>query len=709
MSVKRFKGVNNRDVMRQVRAELGPDALILSSRNTGDGVEITAQVEMAATAAGQQPPPAELTGQSADPSYARPRTHTGGEARHLATPARSGAAAGGQDGHFAQLAHQLLAEVQQMREQLNRQESASDPAPREAGQPQLVRQLIATGMSPELSVELVQQLPTELQASQASGSAQQEALAGLVDELLLSASTPNELLESGGVVALVGPTGVGKTTTTAKLAAHYLQQHRPEELALITTDSYRIGAREQLQIYADLLGVDLYGLDDAAHWQELRDQLARRKLVLVDTVGMSQRDQRVVEQLSRLAPAEHRTRLVLLLNAASRRETLQEVVQAHQQAAQQAGLHLDDCLITKQDEAYRLGAALDTVIGAGLRLHYVSHGQRVPEDISAWHRERLAAESLPQVGGLPGGEWAHEGQPDLLLGQGRRLTRTLQQMRQQLPEFNQVLQSWADLDADWQPPPVEEAAFYMLPETEPAWLQGFSLAGEPLLLPRPRVLADAPDAGLVLTREPLVDEHPEAPWIAPIHRNRRVWLGQQRQPVHQCYSQAREETTLTVRYQGRTQQLKVRQCQIHAQPDSPALMLLMARLVSAGKRQSVRHYWVLPADLTSAQWPALLQAELYARQNKAIVRQALELTTSPDFHGTPPAQQSWLAQALAGTVARLQAGPAEQLEPLGQQLLRLTGRRGQADSRKLLHSCWQVLAAYNAMHYVQQQTEGASW
>jgi flagellar biosynthesis protein FlhF len=191
------------------------------------------------------------------------------------------------------------------------------------------------------------------------------------------------MLDAGGVFALMGPTGAGKTTTTAKLAARFVVRHGAEKLALLTTDSYRIGGHEQLRIYGKILGVTVHAVRDVADLRVTLSELRHKHTVLIDTVGMSQRDQAVAEQVEMLCEAGKPVKRLLLLNATSHGDTLNEVVEAYQKRG------LDGCILSKIDEAASLGPALDCAIRHQLNVHYLATGQRVPEDLHIANRQYL--------------------------------------------------------------------------------------------------------------------------------------------------------------------------------------------------------------------------------------------------------------------------------------------------------------------------------
>jgi flagellar biosynthesis protein FlhF len=161
----------------------------------------------------------------------------------------------------------------------------------------------------------------------------------------------------------------------AKLAARCTLKHGPASLALITTDTYRIGAYEQLRIYGKILGVPVYVIKDEADLQLTLSDLRNKHLILIDTVGMSQRDRRLSEQVALLSGTGRGIRRLLLLSANGQGSTLEDVARCYKKD------DMDGCILTKIDEAISIGPALDVIIRHKLVLHYVANGQRVPEDL----------------------------------------------------------------------------------------------------------------------------------------------------------------------------------------------------------------------------------------------------------------------------------------------------------------------------------------
>ncbi|MGY2491238.1 flagellar biosynthesis protein FlhF [Cupriavidus sp. CP313] len=355
MSVAKFVAANGREAMRQVREAMGPDAVVLSNRTVEGGVEIVA---MRDTDLGSVQATAQV--------YVPPAP--------VVEPAAIG---------------DLRGELQSMRAMLERQLAGINPVPSAvasaaahgvaASDPlreSLFEWMVGAGFSGQLARTLLARLPLGYDRPAAMGWIRTE-LASKLPVL----GDEDSLFAQGGVLALVGPTGVGKTTTTAKLAARFVLRHGADKLALLTTDSFRIGAHEQLRIYGDILGVPVHAVKDAA---DLRFALAAMKdkhLVIIDTVGMSQRDRSLSEQIAMLAGVPAPVQRVLLLNGASHGDTLNEVVHAYRHDAAPDGGGIDGCIISKLDEATHLGSVLDVVIRHRLPVFYASTGQRVPEHL----------------------------------------------------------------------------------------------------------------------------------------------------------------------------------------------------------------------------------------------------------------------------------------------------------------------------------------
>lgn len=223
---------------------------------------------------------------------------------------------------------------------------------------------------------IVERIPADADPARARG-----LLLGLLAKSLRVSD--DEPIERGGIVALVGPTGVGKTTTLAKLAARYAALHSARDVALVTTDGFRIGAREQLFTYGRLLGMPVIEVGNPNELGDTLDRLGDYRLVLVDTAGLSHRDLALGAQLSALARLPHvNTQLVLPANTHA--DDLDEVVHRFG-IAKPRGV-----VLSKVDETGRLGAALGVTVRHGLPISYLTDGQRVPEDLHRAEAHRLA-------------------------------------------------------------------------------------------------------------------------------------------------------------------------------------------------------------------------------------------------------------------------------------------------------------------------------
>jgi flagellar biosynthesis protein FlhF len=234
-----------------------------------------------------------------------------------------------------------------------------------------MKRLLAAGFSASFSRLLLERLPSE----ETDLARALKWIKSTIAHNLKLAGNADDIVERGGVYALVGPTGVGKTTTVAKLAARAVLRHGASKIALVTTDTYRIGAQDQLRIYGRILGTPVFAVRDENDLEMTLSDLSGRHLVFVDTVGMSQRDKRLSEQVALLCGEQRDVKRLLLLGAPSQGVTLEEVARAY------SGPGLIGCVLTKIDEALTYGPVLDVAIRHELPLHYVTNGQRVPEDL----------------------------------------------------------------------------------------------------------------------------------------------------------------------------------------------------------------------------------------------------------------------------------------------------------------------------------------
>jgi flagellar biosynthesis protein FlhF len=413
MKIKRYMAESMRAALAQVRAEQGPDAVILSSRRVDEGIEVIAAVDYdealfagatqkrASVAAAETPqPPAAARSPAASPAAsplslfdqmlaseevfrlvmpsdddenAPTAAGPAAVAPTAAAPARQSTSA--PDGSY----HEMQRELKELREMLRGElahMSWHEKRPRDPLQARVLEQLTAMDIAPDVAVALAARTP-KVPDSKDSSNLPVELLATylrVVDKL-----GP----VNGGVIALVGPTGAGKTTTIGKLATRWSMQHGSQDLALVSTDGYRVGARDQLMTYSRLLGAPLHTANSGEELAQALERLKSKKLVLIDTAGMGPRDVRLKEQLAALKLGAARARVFLALPAHGEPNALDEAVRSF------ANLTPDACILTKVDEAASLGAVLSTILRHRLRIAYLCNGQRVPEDLHAAYDRRL--------------------------------------------------------------------------------------------------------------------------------------------------------------------------------------------------------------------------------------------------------------------------------------------------------------------------------
>jgi flagellar biosynthesis protein FlhF len=441
MNVKKFTAATSRDALRKVREALGPDAVILSNRPVDGVVEILAldndAVAALASPAIEEPQapsfqafdndfdpepvfsraPAAFAPAAPEPRQPAPRAAApkldsfAGQpyVERRAAPAiepdipptyvnrrapssepgidmaamtqmMSAAIASAKESAALEMSG-MMNEIRAMRGLMETQLAELSWNATQQREPQkaaVLREMLAAGFSATLARYLIDKMPATKDAADAL-----RWIKTVLARNLTTIANEDDLLNRGGVFALVGPTGVGKTTTTAKLAARCVMRHGPDKLALITTDAYRIGGHEQLRIYGKILGVMVHSVKDEADLRIALKELKNKHTVLIDTIGMSQRDQMVTEQVAMLSDSGADVKRLLCLNATSTNETLNEVVRAYQ------GSGLAGCIMTKLDEAASIGNVLDVVIRQKLNLHYISNGQRVPEDLHLADRAML--------------------------------------------------------------------------------------------------------------------------------------------------------------------------------------------------------------------------------------------------------------------------------------------------------------------------------
>lgn len=372
MKIKRYFAPDMRQAIRNVREEQGPDAVILSNRRVNGGIEIIAALDYDESLLGQMSGAASGTERQAS----QPCDATNNDVAGAPRPTIEWS----QDPTLIDMRQ----EIKTLRGILENQLSHlawGDLARRNPQQAGILQRFSQMGVS----ADLAQQIAAEIHQADDLEHAWRQALAVLAHQVR---TTDDDVLTRGGVISLVGPTGVGKTTMIAKLAARYALRHGKRHVALVSTDSFRIGAHEQLHTFGQLLGVPVYSAADRKSLSAVLTDLSDKQLVLIDTAGMSQRDLRLSEQIATLEGAGDRIQTYLVLSSNIHSATVHEVVQAFRCA------RLHGCMLTKLDETASLGGPLSAVVRYQLPIAYVGDGQRVPEDMHPARAHSLVSRAV---------------------------------------------------------------------------------------------------------------------------------------------------------------------------------------------------------------------------------------------------------------------------------------------------------------------------
>jgi len=385
-----------REAIRLVREEQGADAVILSNRRVPGGVEVVAATDYDAAlvqSAAQRslqpsiPAPSEAyeeapisAASTLPPPVVAAVPPPPPPVMQAPTPSPESIAA---VTRAVESNDQLNREIQTLRALIEEQLASlrwGDMQKHRPRQAEALRTMVNLGLEPELARSIAEELPEGTDAERA-----RFLPLGLLSRRL--PVTGQDPVLDGGIIALVGPTGVGKTTTIAKLAARYASVHGVRDIALITADHYRIGAQEQLFTYGRLLGVPVHAVGPDDSLTDLLQRLGDRKLVLIDTAGLSQNDRIVATQMQQIAAAGASIKTWLVIAGNAQPGVQYDTVRAF------GSIPLDGCVISKLDEAHRIGGALSVAIRHGLSIHYYTDGQRVPEDLHLARADRLVLQA----------------------------------------------------------------------------------------------------------------------------------------------------------------------------------------------------------------------------------------------------------------------------------------------------------------------------
>ncbi len=424
MQVKRFEGVDMQEVLRLVKDELGPHAVILSTRHIKKGkgafgmfgrpiVEVTAAVDreeepplVVRPQLGRRPMPsmpAEANARDAtdlvralDPLQ-RDMDQVKELLEQLATKERYAPQV-----NFPSLEREMNAVKRLIEHLVGKQQDTSSPLFPSTIMPYYQR-MLGCGLEEPLARRMAEKVQNSLTKDKLED---ERYVRGYFANMLVKTvpvSDPLRLLPGKlTAVALVGPTGVGKTTTIAKLAAHYTLGEK-KKVALLTIDTYRIAAVEQLRTFAKIIGLSLDVVLTPSELNQVLVQHHDKDLVLIDTAGRSQRDALQMAELRSFFPEDTPVIVHLVLSATASWSNLLETVERFQ------GLVLASLVFTKLDETNAFGTLLGTALRGQIPLSYFTTGQRVPEDIEVATAERVV-DLILNVSHWPQGEtqW-HEG------------------------------------------------------------------------------------------------------------------------------------------------------------------------------------------------------------------------------------------------------------------------------------------------------------
>jgi flagellar biosynthesis protein FlhF len=401
MGPQKFIAANTTEALKLVRQQVGGDAMVLSTRDTPQGVEIVA-ISPEALSSLSQRKDAEGLGQFAAPTFtssANSKAANTGFSPEVApasavlsSPASINASPA--DAPTAPQVEKLLAEFSAVKQLLQTHLSArawDDIQAQSTDKAEALRILLNAGFSPQLCGELAD----ELAALPADPNTR---LVDRLQKLLepkIQTLDPLSVFDPGGIFAFIGPTGVGKTTAIAKIAARCVLRYGRDQLALLTTDTFRIGAQEQLKVYAKIIGVPVVTLRDSDDLTTKLNSMKDRRVILLDTAGVSQRDTQMLEQAKLLLEGAPSLKRILVMSSTTDLRTQEDVILMHQMATQnETQKALIGAIITKTDEAAQIGPVVDCLIRHKLPLMFLANGQRVPEDLSQANTAYLSHRAL---------------------------------------------------------------------------------------------------------------------------------------------------------------------------------------------------------------------------------------------------------------------------------------------------------------------------
>jgi len=375
VKIKRYLDKDMRHVLRRVREDQGPDAVILSNRRVDDGIEVIAALDYDEALVRHAIGIDSDKEASSDIKIDRDALAEIAEVDFVPAPTTEVVSAELQP----QPLKEMHDEISSMRGLLETQLSGlvwKNGAERAPLRAQMLRNLARLGIAPDIASTVIDRLEPVTEVKRLW----QAPLMTLAQALPVK---DDQLLEQGGTYALIGPTGVGKTTTIAKIAARFAMTNSADEIALISADSYRIGAKEHLMAFANIIGANVYSASTSDELSDLLNQQRKKGLVLIDTEGRSPRDRDLANRLAAYGNNSERIKFYLTLSAATQEAALDEAMR------QFSRVPLEGCIVTKIDEAAQLGCIISAMIRHDLPACWFSDGQRIPDDIYAAARKKM--------------------------------------------------------------------------------------------------------------------------------------------------------------------------------------------------------------------------------------------------------------------------------------------------------------------------------
>jgi len=413
MKVKRFLSTSMQDVLRMVREDLGPDAVILSNTKVDGGVELVAALDYEEELVSQEnvipslitqgePNPSQLARMYADKHVKLQREMDTARRKIESVKSKRNQKkqnveltdqniadeksniikeehADRKDSDWIELSD-MRAEILEIKGMISRQPSNSESIKKTRATSLLQQQVEKTLQSLCLSVPIQKSLVESIKEQLDFESAWEKVGRQIEGAVTVDRT---EIIDHGGVVALVGPTGSGKTMTIGKMAARYVMKYGAESIALVTTDRYRIAAHEQLKVFGRILNVPVHTVDETNNLDAILDGLNHKKMVLIDTAGLMHSDACWSEQLQELKLSKHDVKSYLVVSAVGQYQVMCSNYYNYKVVG------LSGAIITKVDEAVSLGEALSFLIDTRLKASYFTDGQRVPEDIHLMKKQDL--------------------------------------------------------------------------------------------------------------------------------------------------------------------------------------------------------------------------------------------------------------------------------------------------------------------------------